>query len=411
MNLRIFKKLKTHDFVELGLFIILSTWVYTGFYFPGSYILAYGSIPKTIMWFTRIAMPLFSIGLIIPYIYIRMHKMGRKELALFFVVSSLGFYICYHIADSLYQQWFDNHRQEYHPYLQLVPSFDNRLNDTTAYAKRIFCLGGSTTEFPDRAGRDWPSRVEAILRKKNGQQNIEVYNLGKGWYTSLHTLINYETNLRKYRPSAILIMQSLNDLLQNADFSYMSHGAFREDYGHFYGPVNRIINRRSLWHYLRDVFSGLWYAAPRKPITTDFFPGLKPYERNIRTIIELARFDGTKVILMTEPYLMKRNLSEEELSAIRMIQVEAINDTMVWTSKTLLSGMEQYNNTLRRIAQEENLPLIELDKEVPKTLFYFRDEVHYQDTTFSLIAPFIADKLFEYLSLDGTRQDYLQAPK
>jgi len=240
--------------------------------------------------------------------------------------------------------------------------------------------------------------VEAILRKESGFQDVEVYNLGREWYTSLHTLINYETNLRKYRPSAIVIMQSVNDLLQNADFSYMSHGAFREDYGHFYGPVNRIIERRTLFQYIHRVLRELWYAEPRTAITTDQFPGLNAYRSNIETIIEMARHDSTKVILMTEPYLMKRKMSEEEHSVIGMIKVEAINDEVVWSSETLVNGMEHYNNTLRSIAITYNLPLIDLEKEVPKSLIYFRDEVHYQDTTFSIVAPFVAHKLLEYLT-------------
>lgn len=287
-----------------------------------------------------------------------------------------------------------------------MPPFDRRLEGNFPQAVRIFCLGGSTTEFPDHSGRDWPSRVEAILREQYGLKNVEVYNLGREWYTTLHTLINYETNIRQYRPSAILIMQSINDLLQNADFAYMSHGNFREDYGHFYGPVNRIIARRSLWRYLGDVFDGIWYATPRKPLTTDRFPGLAAYRRNITTIIELAKHDSTTVILMTEPCLMKRIMPEEELSAVAMINVEAINDTMVWTSETIVNGMEQYNDLMRTIAIEKRLPLIDLEKEVPKSLVYFRDEVHYQDTTFCLIAPFVAE-MFESIHSEGTYKDSL----
>jgi hypothetical protein len=192
-------------------------------------------------------------------------------------------------------------------------------------------------------------------------------------------------------------MQSVNDLLMNADFSYMSHGPFRDDYGHFYGPVNRIIDRRSLWHYLRDVVRGIWYATPRRTVTTDRFPGLSVYERNINTIIELAERDSTMVILMTEPCLMKREMSEKELAAVGMIKVEAINDTIVWDKETVVNGMEQYNNALRAIARVHNLPLIDLEREIPKSLTYFRDEVHYQDTSYSIIAPIVARELLQCL--------------
>ena len=112
----------------------------------------------------------------------------------------------------------------------------------------------------------------------------------------------------------------------------------------------------------------------------------------------MAKHDSTGVILMTEPCLAKSDMSEAERFAINMLKVEAINDTIIWSGETLVRGMEQYNDAIRRIAKEEGLPLIDLEKEVPKSLTYFRDEVHYTDTTFSLIAPFIAGKLAEYLS-------------
>ena len=48
---------------------------------------------------------------------------------------------------------------------------------------------------------------------------------------------------------------------------------------------------------------------------------------------------------------------------------------------------------LKRIAKEEGLQLIDLDAAVPKSLTYFRDEVHYQDTTYALVADVVADAL------------------
>ncbi len=218
------------------------------------------------------------------------------------------------------------------------------------------------------------------------------------WYTSLHTLINYETNLRQFKPSVILIMQSVNDLLQNADFSYFSHGRFREDYGHFYGPVNRIIDRRSLWRYWTDILKDAWYARPRRAVTIDSFPGLIAYERNIRTIIAMAKSDSTEVVLMSEPSLVKERMSPEEESVVAMLKVEAINDSLVWSNQTVVNGMRQYNACLRRIASEEHLPFIDLDSAIPKTLTFFRDEVHYRDTTYSVIAPVVARQLNAVLS-------------
>jgi hypothetical protein len=90
-------------------------------------------------------------------------------------------------------------------------------------------------------------------------------------------------------------------------------------------------------------------------------------------------------------------MTEAELSAIWMIRVEAVNDTLAWSSETVLNGMRQYNDTVRAIAARNRVPLIDLERELPKSLTYFRDEVHYRDTAFPLIARFVAARLHEIL--------------
>ncbi|HTR81236.1 MAG TPA: SGNH/GDSL hydrolase family protein [Bacteroidota bacterium] len=392
------KRLTFVDFGMIGIGSLLFLYLYAGFFFPDSYLMSYGKNPTRILWFIRIVLPLILGGLVALYVNVRLGRIGAGHIVVLSIVTFFSVIIVYLVADAYYQHWFDKHRQQYHPFLQLMPPDDKPLDKDTTGELTIYFVGGSTTELTDSKGRDWPSRVDSILRTHYGMRSVKVHNLGRQWYTSLHTLINYETNLRKHHPSLIVYMESINDVLQNADFSYFSHGPFRDDYGHFYGPVNRIIDRRTLFRYVLDVVRGFWYATPRKVLTIDNFPGLSVYERNVETIIQLATHDTTKVILMTEPYLIKKEMTQEELSAIGMIKVEAINDTMVWSSETIRSGMEQYNNALAGLARKNNLLLIDLEKQVPKSLQYFTDEVHYRDTTFSLIAPFVAEKLYRYVN-------------
>ncbi|HTY01165.1 MAG TPA: SGNH/GDSL hydrolase family protein [Bacteroidota bacterium] len=403
MTGKAWKSLRAIDFALLGASLLLFVYFYRGFFFPGIYVMSYGVMARRIVWGIRILLPILYVLAVFLYINIRAHAVPVGSVVLMSIATLVGFVLAYDVADALYQNWFDSHKRLYHPYLQLMPA--PYVPAGGAGQKiTVFCLGGSTTELPDRAGRDWPSRVDSILRRRYGRTDVEVSNLGMEWYTSLHSLINYETNLRGYKPSVILIMQSVNDLLQNADFSYFSHGPFREDYGHFYGPVNRIIDRRSLWRYCEEVFKDAWYGRERRPVTTDSFPGLSAYERNIRTIVELAKHDGTHVVLMSEPSLVKDSMSAEEESVVAMLKVEAINDSLVWTTRTVANGMRQYNDRLQAIASDEHVPFIDLAGVIPKTLTYFRDEVHYRDTTFSVIAPYVAGKLDSILTEAGMRR-------
>ncbi len=398
---------RTFDVLVLGALTGAWTYLYLGFFSPDPYILSYGANPRIILWFIRISLPILFAGSVLLYLRLRSRRIQPGALLLAAVTTIVSLCLAYMAGEIYYQRWFDRHRPAYHPYLQLMPADPGppaALSKGGAPGEiTVYCFGGSTTELPDSSGIDWPSRVERLLHDTYGMRNVRIHNLGRQWYTSLHTLINYETNIRERKPALILYMGAVNDLLQNADFSYFSRGPFRDDYGHFYGPVNRIVDRRSLWRYLSDVVSRLWYSRPREIIDTDTFPGLVPYRRNLQTMIELGRSGGTKVALMTEPCLLKPVMSEEEIASVGMTRVEAINDSEVWSPNTVLNGMERYNGALREIADQNRLCLIDLEKAVPKSLTFFRDEVHYRDTTFNIIAPFVAAKLRECLSESATQ--------
>ena len=259
---------------------------------------------------------------------------------------------------------------------------------------RIFCLGGSTTEFGDSQGRGWPSRLEERLQAKALDRPIEVHNLGRQWYTSLHTVHNYVANLRHNRPDLIIVTHGINDLLLNADFSHLSAGPFRDDYGHFYGPVTRLVASPSLPQLLLGrVRRSIWYYTPPEEVRIGEFPGIEPFRRYLNALIDLARLDGTRVVLMTQPFLAKEPMSDEERAALAMVNFEAVGSGKQWTPYTAVRGMEAYNEAVRQVARDRGVVLVDLESAVPKTLEYFYDDVHYRDKAFDLVADYVAENL------------------
>jgi hypothetical protein len=258
---------------------------------------------------------------------------------------------------------------------------------------KIFCLGGSTTELKDSKGIDWPERLEKELREIYKSDSISVYNFGKQWYTTLHSLINYETNLHHYKPNVIILMHNINDLLQNADFSYFSTGTFREDYGHFLGPTAQILNRNGFFGFLWTNFSAMWNYKPRITFEQDSFPGLVSFTRNINTLIDLASMDSIKVILMTQPNIFSENMDEQSKNVCRMINYEAVGKDKKWGFQTAYVGMKQYNERIKEISEDRKVYFIDLEKHIPKSLIYFKDDVHYTDTTFNIISKTLAQEI------------------
>lgn len=379
------------DSVVLVLLLGLLGLFYAGFYRPDPQMP--GQV-KIILWAARIGFPLFAAGILAAY---RLWRTGRLKgssigVAIFGVVFAL--LLAYPVVSHIYARTFRERIEAYHPYLQLAPN-DVKLRPASPGEQpfRIFCLGGSTTEYRDHDGRGWPDRLEVLLRDALPGRAVEVYNAGRQWYTSEHLLIEYATNLWPLHPDMVIVMEAINDLLHNADFSKFSFGPFRPDYGHFHGPAYRLIRRPSLEETAAQVFRWIWNSRPREVVDTDVFPGLASFERNLVALADLARAGGATVVFMTQPNLYKDAMTEAEEAALLMVRNEAVGRDKQWSTATARRGMQAYNEILRAVAARGGHLLIDLEKSVPKTLEYLSDDVHYLKPGFDRVAETVAAAL------------------
>jgi hypothetical protein len=376
--------------------LLAVAWIYCGFFFPDPYALErYPVFSRFLLWTLRIIIPTGIFLSVWAYRRIRSNKMQPLNLILFLASSLVLLLILYPIADRLYHRSAGNWLRTFriHPFLQLAPGSDQEKLGREDKNFRIFCLGGSTTEFKDHKGRDWPSRVEERLGSTLNRQDIMVVNCGKQWYTSLHILINYVSNLRRFRPDVLLVMETVNDLLVNADFCYFSGGSFREDYGHFYGPLTGLIRHRDIGEMFAGFIGRYWYHQPRKIVEQDTFPGLLPFRRNLNALIDLAQTDGTVMVLMTQPNLYSEDISPEMERSLYMLHMEAVGADRQWSYRTALKGFREYRIAVLDVAKKRNVFLVDLESRIPKTLDYLYDDVHYQDKTFDRIAEIVSDEL------------------
>ncbi|MEJ2717976.1 MAG: GDSL-type esterase/lipase family protein [Deltaproteobacteria bacterium] len=383
---------KRFDTIIAMVLLAVTGFVTAGFFFPDP---RFGH--PAFLWAARVGTVLVGAGLVLLYWAVRTGRLSPGVVALMVVSVCLCVLIVYPFASYLYNRSFRSTTALFHPYLQLVPKpYHLRKSADEKPPLRIFCLGGSTTEFVDSQGKGWPSRLEERLRGSVPGRKIEVHNLGRQWYTSLHILINYAANLRQYKPDVIIVMVAINDLLHNADFSRFSVAPFRADYRHFYGPIYRLIEHPSLMGRVSQMARRMWYYPSPEPVDTDVFPGLKPFARNLGTLIDLARIDGTQVVLMAEPNIYKDSLTPKEKAALAMVNTEAVGMNKRWTVGTAMRGMQEYNAEILKLAKKKGTFFIDLDKAVPKDLDHFRDDVHYKDSSFDLIAGYIAGKIRKY---------------
>jgi lysophospholipase L1-like esterase len=352
-----------------------------------------GSV-KAVLWAVRIGFPPAALGLLAVYRLWRTGRVKGSSLGAAAFGTVFALLVAYPIGIRIYDRSFRKNIGGYHPFLQLAPN-DLKLRPSSAGERpfRIFCLGGSTTEYRDPDGRGWPDRLEALLRDAWPGRTVEVYNAGRQWYTTEHMLIHYATNLRPLAPDMVIVMEAVNDLLQNADFSYYSFGPFRPDYGHFHGPAYRLIRRPTLEETAGRIFRSMWNHRPREVIDTDVFPGREAFERNLVALADLIRVGGASVVLMTQPCLYKEPISAAEEAALVMVNVEAVGPAKRWSAATARRGMDAYNGIVRVVAARGGYLLIDLERAVPKTLEYFWDDVHYLKPGFERVAGIVAAAL------------------
>jgi len=388
----------TADGIVILLIAMLTLYVDAGFFYPDPRLINLTTPPTVsiVVWVLRVGT--LMAGMIVAYLYWGLRR-GRVSIGS--VLLSIGglmgcALVAFPPAAYIYDKTLDRNIAGIHPYLQLMPpTYHEPLNNSALPRFTIFCLGGSSTEFLNSKGRGWPEFLQDNLKNALPDKDIQVSNLGRRWYTSLHTLINYQTNLRQHKPDLIIVTHAINDLLQNADFSYLSNGTFRKDYGHFLGPLYRLVKQHSVFQRARSVLDLVWYAPDREVVETSYFPGLKPFRSNLVALVRLAKSEGTRVVLVTQPYLVKDVLTESEKAALDMVNREAVGPTKRWSYRTARSGMEQYTACVRQVAEETGSLLIDLEKIIPKELDYMYDDVHYTDKSFDLIGTTLANRLVE----------------
>ena len=388
--------------ISVGLIAV--GFFYAGFYYPDPYASrAMGRVSfAVIFWGTRILIPVAVIGLLLLYHGVKTGRISPANILLMGISTIVCIGLAYPVASFFYYRSssMGSKISEYHPYLQLSPRDVNFRTNPGEKVITILCLGGSTTEFKDSKGKGWPDQLEEKLKERYPTGNFRVLNAGRQWYTTLHMLIHYETNLRQHRPDILIVMEAINDLLHNADFSYLSFKPFRGDYGHFYGPMQGIMARKTFEESLYAKFRSFWYHHPREQINQQQFQGIVPYERNLHTLLDLAQLDKTDIVLMTQPNLFKKQMSAPEIAALDMVHFEAIGARYQWSLESARLGMEAYNEVMRNISGKRRTHLIDLESKVPKTLEYFFDDVHYRDIGFDLVATAVFKELTQSGILD-----------
>lgn len=328
------------------------------------------------------------------YRFVR-QELGWKKAAFAAIPASVLAMAAY-LAGSIYYYHANTIRQ-YDPFLQMPPArFDVRAKAEGEL--RILAMGGSTT-----FTSTYPRTLAEELERQLPERSTTVLNAAVPWWTTKHSLINYATYGYRLDPDIVLVMHGINDVVRSCANEEFTIGPYKDDYSHFYGAT---IRTARLLTAERALFLGLFGSAYTivnnrtvdHPV--DWFRSLDPFEENLRRTVALVKRDGRQAVLLTQPTAYR----DDQQDDVKRPDGFGFSFCSSWTgflereypsSKAMAGAMREANERVRRVASEQDVLLVDLDKEVPKVQSNFVDEVHHTDEIGDRIGESVARALLD----------------
>ncbi len=274
----------------------------------------------------------------------------------------------------------------------LLPSGEHAHPDLT-----IVFLGGSTTEcrfmpeqqrFPFLVGRNLESSLALRVNSHNG---------GNAGNTSLHNLLLLQTKVLPLHPRFVVLMENLTDLM------------FLAQHGEYHSPsamraLVRTETRAKPMDWLISLVAGKTVAGQKAHTQTDTAVPPSPqafsnqFRNNLEHFIFLCRQNGSTPVLMTQA-----NRLVEPLAPNLAAQLQPVYESRRIASAQFLVIYAALNETMRQVAKERQVLLIDLDRLIPKTAASMYDVVHLNAEGSRLVAEHVAQALAQDIAKQGQR--------
>ncbi|KYG79442.1 hypothetical protein AWW67_13820 [Roseivirga seohaensis] len=265
----------------------------------------------------------------------------------------------------------------------------------------ILALGGSTTECLTLGDHNiWTNLLEEKLNL-NSDLKFTVGNIGASGLNSRHHLQQLLQLHKKYSGlKAVMLLVGINDFLLDLHFPNkeidslsIARSAFKqyprrfnihwyertEIYMHLKKVKHNWINNRfddknDIVFTVENYRERLKNLSPTLALP-DLSNNLTKYKNNIAAIYSYCIKNDLELILVTQPVLWHKNMSnyEWELTATAIKQ----EGTTTYSPQEYEKGMEMYNDVLRDFEEKDKVTLIDLSFELPKDTTVFFDFCHF----------------------------------
>lgn len=274
----------------------------------------------------------------------------------------------------------------------LIPSQVHEKPDAT-----VVFLGGSTTEcmymeeqerFPYLTGR----KLEQALGLK-----VNTLNGGVSGNNTMHALLLLQGKVLARKPEAVVLMECVNDInfLMVLGSYWTPHAtrgiAHDKEYGWAKTLILKYLTKRPPMGKLSgDEFEQ--YRGRKAALDMERIAG--DYRKNLELFVFLCRQHGIKPVLMTQFNRITEN-PDENIKRMMLPNLE----TYGLTYAEYRAAYRRLLDTMRAVAAEQQVGLIDLDQLVPKTSEYMNDSVHLNARGAALASDIVAGRLPGLLGL------------
>jgi len=148
-------------------------------------------------------------------------------------------------------------------------------------------------------GDTFADRLERMLRATENLESAEVYNFSVPGYSSHQGKINYRNNVRSYDPDMAIVTFGWNDQWLAAD---RQPDKIRPMPSQIVLDISNVVSRLRSYRWLRSALLSGWSPGDTVGFSYESTRvSISDFKSNLGEIIDMARADGTGVILLTSP--------------------------------------------------------------------------------------------------------------
>ncbi|UCD90515.1 MAG: SGNH/GDSL hydrolase family protein [Desulfobacterales bacterium] len=297
----------------------------------------------------------------------------------------------------------------------------NLKKEKSANEIRIATIGGSTTANVHLSYEEnWPGYLGILVQDALPDNTITVINAGVPGYDTAQSIGNLALRVMPLKPDIVIIYHAYNDLK-----AIRANIKFNPDYSHIHNTPLGFHQKPDF--IIRLLNNSMFYVRTRKKYREyvakkNFFDNynnmklgknrlanipkeaLLTFKQHIRSLISIAKAEGSKVILssfvtlhnphtdFTSPDQIKR------LSGLKKVELDMIMHFVPGLQlSSIFDGINKYNDVLKSIAIKEKIGWVDNASFIPHKEKYFVDRVHFSSEGAKCVAenllPVVLEKL------------------